>query len=609
MKQAIISFLLVFQPILVSADLVDIDGIWYELDPDLKTAVVSPMPSGNYSGDIIIPEIVKYNGAEYIVTCIGYRAFFRCSEMTSIVLPNSVTRIVNNAFYGCQGITSITIPSNIENIEQNTFNNCTHLTSVSLPDGLKYIGSSAFRNCKELASIDIPSNTTTIDASAFEFCISLTSITIPKSVSKISLSPFYGCSNISSIKVESDNPYYDSRNDCNAIIETSTNELIAGCMNTIIPNSVTSIGSDAFADCINLTSIIIPSSVTSIGHNAFAYCSGLASIIIPSTVNSIELGAFSGCGGLTSVKVESNNPYFDSRNDCNAIIETSSNKLIKGCMNTIIPNNVTTIGDDAFACCSNLTSINIPNNVTIIEGYAFRYCDQLTSITIPNSVTSIGEGAFFFCSKLASISISESVSSIGLDAFYGCNNLNSIMVESGNKKYDSRNNCNAIIETLSNKIILGCMNTVIPSTVNTIGYYSFTECSGLSSVTIPASVTTIEEFAFGSCKNLLDVYCYSELPPSTYSSFGEIELSQSTLHVPAASINLYRNAIEWQVFGKIVALTDEDPKPTGIKSLIEDSLNYPVVTYSIDGKRLQKEQRGLNIIRMKDGKTIKRIVK
>ena len=153
------------------------------------------------------------------------------------------------------------------------------------------------------------------------------------------------------------------------------------------------------------------------------------------------------------------------------------------------------------------------------------------------------------------------------------------------------------------------MNTNIPNTVNNIGFYSFTECINLKSLTIPSSVTTIEEFAFGSCKNLSDVYCYAELPPSTDSSFGDIELSQSTLHVQAASIDLYRNAIEWEDFGTIVALTDDDPKPTGINSLKENSSTYPVDIYSIDGKRLQKEQRGLNIIRMKDGKTIKRIVK
>ena len=222
---------------------------------------------------------------------------------------------------------------------------------------------------------------------------------------------------------------------------------------------------------------------------------------------------------------------------------------------------------------------------------------------------SIGEGAYFYCSNLNSVYISENVGYIGKDAFLGCSQINSFIVEQDNQHYDSRNDCNAIIETSSNKLIYGCMNTIIPNDITTIGYWSFAECIGLKSLFIPSNVNKIEECAFGGCIDLRDVYCYAELPPSTDVSFADIELSQSTLHVPAASIDLYRNAIEWEDFGNIVALTDDDPKPTAINSLKEDNSSYPISIYSIDGKRLQKAQRGLNIIRMNDGKTIKRIVK
>ena len=170
-----------------------------------------------------------------------------------------------------------------------------------------------------------------------------------------------------------------------------------------IPNSVTSIGQSAFSWCSGLTSIQIPNSVTSIGDWAFAYCSGLTSIQIPNSVTSIGNCAFSGCESLTSIVVDAGNRKYDSRNGCNAIIETASNTLIAGFQNTIIPNSVTSIGSSAFYGCESLTSIEIPNSVTSIGYYAFYYCSSLTSIEIPNSVTSIGDSAFSGCSSLTKI--------------------------------------------------------------------------------------------------------------------------------------------------------------------------------------------------------------
>ena len=221
---------------------------------------------------------------------------------------------------------------------------------------------------------------TSIGNAAFSGCSGLTSVTIPNSVTSIESQPFTGCSGLTSIKVESGNTNYDSRNNCNAIIETSTNTLIAGCKNTVIPNSVTGIGFGAFYGHSGLTSITIPNSVTSIGWDAFG-----------------------SCIGLTSIKVENGNTKYDSRNNCNAIIETSTNTLIAGCKNTVIPNSVTSIGNYAFHACSSLTSVTIPNSVTSIGNDAFYNCDGLTSVTIPISVTSIGQSAFGYCSSLKEV--------------------------------------------------------------------------------------------------------------------------------------------------------------------------------------------------------------
>ncbi len=440
----------------------EVNGIYYNIDGN--NAIVTYRDTffnlyNEYTGTVVIPESVTYNGNTYSVTTIGHSAFRECTGLTSITIPNSVTTISNFAFYGCTGLTSINIPNSVTTIGRSAFYNCTRLTSITIPSSVTAIYGEAFRYCSGLTSITIPNSVTTIGFRAFygctglksisigdgvttignhafHGCTGLSSITIPNSVTTIEEYAFSSCSGLTNITVANGNHTYDSRNNCNAIIETASNTLITGCQNTVIPNSVTAIVDYAFSNCTGLTSITIPNSVTTICEYAFSGCTGLTSITIPNSVTTIEDYAFSRCAGLTSIT---------------------------------IPNSVTTIGNGAFSGCTGLTSITIPNSVTTISNYAFCDCTGLTSITIPNSVTTIEDCAFSDCTGLTSITIPNSVTTIGSSAFSGCTGLTSI---------------------------------TIGNSVTTIEDYAFSGCSGLTSITIPSSVTDIGNHAFQGCSSL-----------------------------------------------------------------------------------------------------------
>ena len=441
-----------------------------------------------------------------------------------------------------------------------------------IPNSVTSIGDVAFVNCTGLTSITIPSSVISIGYGAFAGCTSLTGISIPSSVTSIGYGAFDGCSGLTTITVDADNPIYDSRNSCNAIIETATNKLLYGCKNTVIPSSVTSIGDHAFHSCSGLTSISIPSSVTSISSCAFYGCSGLTGIFIPSSVTSIVNGAFYGCSGLTTITVDADNPVYDSRNNCNAIIETATNELISGCNNTVIPSSVTSISDGAFSFCSGLTSISIPSSVTSIGDEAFSWCSGLTSISIPSSVTSIGSWAFCGCSGLTSISISNSVTSIGGYAFSGCSGLTSISIPSS-------------VTSIGDYVFSWCSGLTsisIPSSVTSISSCAFYGCSSLTSISIPSSVTSIGDNAFSCCYDLTSVTCKSSTPPSLGENvfFGT---PTSTLYVPVGSRSAYSSTSGWSEFDNIVEVGPDHVVSTTDVILVKDGQTWLAV--SLENKK------------------------
>lgn len=254
-----------------------IEGIKYLLEEETLTAEVIKNPNG-YRGNIIIPETIVFNEVTYRVTSVGKQAFGNCFSLTSVVIPNSVTRIGRDAFWGCDSLKSIVISN-----------------------GVTSIGEAAFMECDSLNSIVIPNSVISIEDNAFSGCSSLTSIVIPESVKSIGEGAFSGCSSLTSVVVAEGNTVYDSREQCNAIIETETNKLISVCKKTIIPDGVTSIGSFVFSQCESLTSITIPDSVTSIEEEAFSSCVALKSVVIGNGVTSIGAAAFMGCDSLKSI--------------------------------------------------------------------------------------------------------------------------------------------------------------------------------------------------------------------------------------------------------------------------------------------------------------------
>lgn len=307
---------------------------------------------------------------------------------------------IGGIYYNLDNRTNTAEVTNKDNVSQ-TYSGFINIPSSITVGSINYtvnsIGGSVFYDCADIKEVTIPRSVTIIGSSAFAGCSGLTSITIPESVTFLNGNPFWGCVNLSQIIVEDGNPIYDSRDNSNAIIKTSTNELITGCKTTIIPNSVTSIGSSAFDHCKGLKVIKIPNSVKSIGHYAFWNCDGLTSITIPNSVTSIINNPFTDCENITSINVELGNSVYDSRDNCNAIVKTSDNELILGCKSTIIPNSVKSISDGAFAGQTKLTSISIPGSVFSIGNYSFSGCEGLSSLTISNGIAIIGNNAFRNC--------------------------------------------------------------------------------------------------------------------------------------------------------------------------------------------------------------------
>ena len=555
---------------------VKINNLWYELNTKAQMAkVIKYQDNDKYGGNIDIPENLTYNGIEYSVTEIASAAFYDCSDLTSITIPNSVTSIGDSAFRGCYNLIKITIPDSVKilgnatfygcanlaniilsnsitSIEEGTFHSCFSLENITIPSSVKSIGNSAFGECSNLTNVTIPSSVTCIGSSTFSYCRDLTNITIPNTVTNIGDYAFQSCSSLTSITIPNsvtsigDHAFQSCSSLTSITIPNSVtsigNSVFEGCYSLTsitIPNSVTNIGESAFSYCSNLKEITIPNSVTNIGNSTFYGCTNLISITIPNSVTSIGGYAFGGCSSLTNISIPNS-------------VTSIERYAFKGCLNLnniTIPNSLTSIEESIFKECSSLTSITIPNSVTSIGDYAFYGCKSLTSITIPNSVTSVGDYAFMNCRFTDVYCLAEEVPSIGSNAFnykkkilYVPGNVinryrktgfwrdfETIKSLTGEEPEDVK--IDGIWYTLVDKIAevikpkdgtmysgdINIPEKVIHNgveySVTSIEGYSFSDCENLISVTIPNTVTSIGEHAFYDCCNLTNVYCFTEKIP------------------------------------------------------------------------------------------------
>ena len=479
----------------------------FESDKELANVKLSSnikrMESGAFGNctsltEITIPKSLEEAGREYGFGMYDYGPFCGCTNLKTVKLEKGLTQIAGNLFMRCYGLEDIDIPDTVTTIGENAFKLCTSIKSVTIPDTVTYIGSQCFESDKELVNVKLSSNIKRMESGAFGNCTSLTEITIPKSLEEAGreygfgmydYGPFCGCTNLKTVKLEK------------GLTQIAGNLFMRcyGLENIDIPDTVTTIGENAFKLCTSLENVKMYNSIDEINGRAFAGCTSLKSVSLPDSITGMGTEIFSGCTSLSSVKLPNKrvNIMSSTFEGCTSLTEIT------------LPDTVTTIQDHAFKNCTALKTINWSKSITDIQSYAFENCDALTKLAIPNTVTNIGEGAFYECGGLSAIAVPNSVKTLGSRAFENCDDLAKVSISDsvtsmGEKAFYD---CDALTDvklgTGITQIPTSCFehcdvlpSVVLPYRISKVGDNAFKNCVALTEITIPRATTSISTSAF-----------------------------------------------------------------------------------------------------------------
>jgi len=484
---------------------VNIDGVIYGIKNGVATLLFVP----DYVSEIDILPTIEYDSVTYTVTSIGEKAFYECSDLVRVKIPDSVTNIGNYAFAGCTRLTDIIIPDSVISINTGAFQNCAGLTNVVIGNGVNTIESYAFCNCTGLTSITIPETVTTISSAAFQSCYKLVEVINQSALPITAGSSDHGCVAYYAAEVHSGPTKIDNQDGYLFYVDGEKNYLLGYSgeeTQLILPSNYKSQGYEiceyAFAYNNAIVSVVIPNGVTSINAYTFKNCENLIVVKISDSVVSLGTSAFYGCTNLKDITIGNNVTS----------IGDSTFSSCRSLTNIVIPNSVTRIGNYAFEYCTSLKHIVIPDSVTYLGYYAFSDCTAMTSAVIGNNVPELSSYVFGDCSSLKSVTIGTGVKTINPFAFSGCSGLNAVCISDiaawcEISLSDSIGGVSTPLIIAKNLYLNGTLvtNLVIPEGVTKIGSKAFMGCTSLIDITIPNSVKTIGNDAFRGCTSLKNV--------------------------------------------------------------------------------------------------------